>query len=66
MAKQITFKIILLIISISISYKGALFQHIKDELLEKNLAIRLWDLFEEMLKLIIDVVAQNGIIEIKL
>ena len=43
---------------------GGLFEHIKDELCEKNLAQRLWELFDELLQVVIDVIAKNGSVDI--
>lgn len=41
-----------------------LFIVIKDELTEKNLAERLWELFEELLQIVIDSIAKSGIVDI--
>jgi hypothetical protein len=43
---------------------GGVFQVIKDELVEKNLAERLWNLFEELLQVIIDGIANHGFVDI--
>jgi len=43
---------------------GGLFERIKDELCEKNLAQRLWELFDELLQVVIDVIAKNGSVDI--
>jgi len=43
---------------------GGLFEYIKDEMLEKNLAQRLWELFDELLQLVIDVVSKSGKVDI--
>ncbi len=44
---------------------GDLFECIKDELIEKNVAQRLWELFEELLQVVIDAIAESGTIDIK-
>jgi hypothetical protein len=41
-----------------------LFELIKDDLCEKNLAERLWALFEDLLQLVIDVISESGNIDI--
>jgi hypothetical protein len=41
-----------------------LFQVIKDELVEKNLAERLWEMFEELLQVIIEGIANHGFVDI--
>lgn len=43
---------------------GGVFHVIKDELIEKNLAERLWDLFEELLQVIITGLANHGTVDI--
>ena len=42
-----------------------LFEIIKDELMEKNVAERLWELFEDLLQTVINAIAQSGAIDIK-
>ncbi len=42
-----------------------LFEVIKDELLEKNVAERLWELFEELLQTIINAITESGTLDIK-
>lgn len=44
---------------------GGLFEVIKDELIEKNLAERLWELFEELLQIVITAIAENGSVDIQ-
>ncbi|WP_407307111.1 transposase [Desulfosporosinus sp. SB140] len=41
-----------------------LFAAIKDDLLEKNLAERLWELFDELLQVVITGIAKSGIVDI--
>ena len=41
-----------------------LFAAIKDELIEKNLAERLWELFEELLQVVITGIAKSGFVDI--
>jgi hypothetical protein len=41
-----------------------LFAAIKDELIEKNVAQRLWELFEELLQVVIDGIAKSGFVDI--
>ncbi|MHB8983733.1 MAG: IS4 family transposase [Carboxydocellales bacterium] len=41
-----------------------LFAAIKDELVEKNLAERLWELFEELLQVVIDGIAKSSFVDI--
>jgi len=43
---------------------GGLFERIKDELCEKNIAQRLWELFDELSQVVIDVIAKNGSVDI--
>ena len=43
---------------------GGLFELIKDDICEKNLAQRLWELFDELLQVIIDVIAKSGNVDI--
>ena len=42
-----------------------LFEVIKDELLEKNVAERLWKLFEELLQTVINAITESGALDIK-
>jgi len=44
---------------------GTLFEVIKNDVYEKNLAQRLWKLFDEMLQVVIDIISQNGKIDIE-
>ncbi|MBZ4688724.1 MAG: putative transposase [Clostridiales bacterium] len=44
---------------------GGLFEVIKDELIEKNVAERLWELFEELLQTVINAIAESGVFDIK-
>lgn len=44
---------------------GGLFEEIKDEMMEKNIAERLWDLFEELLDIVIIAIAESGTIDIQ-
>lgn len=44
---------------------GGLFEHVKDEMIEKNLAERLWDMFEELLQVVITAIAESGTVDIK-
>jgi hypothetical protein len=44
---------------------GNLFSVIKDELCEKNLAQRLWELFDELLQIVIEAIAESGTVDIK-
>jgi len=39
---------------------GGLFEVIKDELIEKNVAERLWELFEELLQTVINAIAESA------
>lgn len=41
-----------------------LFATIKDDLIEKNMAERLWEMFDELLQVVIDGIAKSGIIDI--
>ena len=43
---------------------GGVFEMIKDELVEKNLAERLWEMFEELLQVIIVGMANHGFVDI--
>lgn len=43
---------------------GGLFECIADELIEKNLAQRLWELFEDLLQIVIDSIAASGTVDI--
>lgn len=44
---------------------GGLFESIKDELIEKNVAQRLWELFDELLQVVINAISESGTIDIK-
>ena len=44
---------------------GALFEVIKEDVYEKNLAQRLWGLFDELLQVVIDLISQSGKIDIE-
>ena len=44
---------------------GNLFSVIKDELCEKKLAQRLWELFDELLQIVIEAIAESGTVDIK-
>lgn len=44
---------------------GGLFDAIKDEVMEKNMAERLLNLFEELLDVVIAAIAESGIVDIK-
>ena len=44
---------------------GSLFEVIKDELVEKNMAERLWELFEELLQTVINAITESGTLDIK-
>lgn len=44
---------------------GGLFESIKDELMEKNVAQRLWELFDELLQVVINAISESGTIDIK-
>ena len=43
---------------------GALFEGIVSELVEKNLAQRLWELFEELLQVVISAIAESGSVDL--
>ncbi len=43
---------------------GALFEGIVAELVEKNLAQRLWELFEELLQMVILSIAESGLVDL--
>jgi len=43
---------------------GGLFEVVKDELIEKNVAERLWELFEELLQTVINAIAESGALDI--
>lgn len=43
---------------------GGVFSQIKDELIERNLAERIWELFEELLRVIIAGLAKHGSVDI--
>ncbi len=43
---------------------GGLFECIKDELMEKNVAQRLWELFDELLQVVITDISESGTIDI--
>jgi hypothetical protein len=44
---------------------GGLFELIKDDLIEKNVAERLWGLFDELLQTVITAIAQTGSVDIQ-
>ncbi|WP_312753941.1 IS4 family transposase [Rummeliibacillus suwonensis] len=44
---------------------GGLFEHVKDEMIEKSLAERLWDMFEELLQVVITAISESGSVDIK-
>lgn len=41
-----------------------LFAEIRDELAEKNLAERLWELFNDLLQVVITSIAKSGLVDI--
>jgi hypothetical protein len=43
---------------------GGLFEEIKDEMMEKNLAQRLWEMFDELLQIIITAIAESGTVDL--
>lgn len=43
---------------------GGLFELITDEMCEKNLAQRLWELFDDLLQVVINIVSETGKIDI--
>ena len=43
---------------------GGIFQQIKDDLVEKNIAARLWEMFEELLQIIIAEMKNHGFVDI--
>ena len=43
---------------------GGLFELIKDDMCEKNLAQRLWDMFDELLQVVINVITKSGSVDI--
>jgi hypothetical protein len=45
---------------------GGLFEAISDDLNEKNLAQRLWQLFDDLLQVAISVIAESGVVDITL
>lgn len=44
---------------------GSLFESVKDELIKKNVAQKLWELFDELLQVVIDVLTDSGTIDIQ-
>lgn len=44
---------------------GGLFEEIKDQLVEKNIAERLWALFEELLDTVISAMTESGVVDIQ-
>ena len=44
---------------------GGLFADIKDEMVERNMAERLWNLFEELLDVVITAMTESGVVDIK-
>ncbi|MBE1554957.1 AcrR family transcriptional regulator [Filibacter limicola] len=44
--------------------KAELFYAIKDQMVEKNIAERLWDLFEELLDVVITALTESGTVDI--
>jgi hypothetical protein len=44
---------------------GGLFEEIKDEMMEKNIAERLWNLFEDLLDVVINSIAESGTVDIQ-
>jgi len=43
---------------------GSLFEYMKVEMCEKNLAQRLWQMFDELLQVVIDVISMSGKVDI--
>jgi len=43
---------------------GGLFELIKEDLCEKNLAQRLWEMFDELIQVVINVISKNGSVDI--
>ncbi|MFZ3590044.1 transposase, partial [Bacillus sp. DJP31] len=44
---------------------GGLFEVIKDQMVEKNIAERLWNLFEELLDVVIAAITESGAVDIQ-
>lgn len=44
---------------------GALFECMKDELIEKSVAERLWELFDELLQVVITALSESGAVDMK-
>ncbi|MCP4161103.1 MAG: transposase [Deltaproteobacteria bacterium] len=44
---------------------GGLFENIKDDICEKNLAERLWELFDELLQVVITAISESGIVDLR-
>lgn len=44
---------------------GGLFEKIKDEMMQKNIAERLWNLFEELLDAVITAIAESGTVDVQ-
>jgi len=47
-----------------IPWMGGLFAEIKDDILEKNVAERLWELFDDLLQVVITSIAKSGLVDI--
>nr|WP_268238696.1 transposase [Lentibacillus kapialis] len=43
---------------------GGLFEEIKDDMMEKNLAQRLWEMFDDLLQVVITAIAESGMVDI--
>lgn len=44
---------------------GGLFEEIKNDMTEKNLAQRLWEMFEELIQIIIVAISESGMVDLK-
>ncbi|SDI99933.1 hypothetical protein SAMN04488123_12532, partial [Natribacillus halophilus] len=43
---------------------GGLFEEIKDDLVEKNMAQQLWEMFDELLDVVITAISESGVVDI--
>lgn len=44
---------------------GGLFEEIKNDMVEKNLTERLWEMFDELIQIVIVAISETGIVDLK-
>ena len=48
----------------SIIKLGGLFEEIKNDMVERNLAERLWEMFDELIQIVIVAISESGVVDL--